>query len=343
MNRINLYIFSQIIKSCTLVFFIFVSIAWLMQISRLFSIMNNLQIEFLSILGLSMWLIPNLINLTLPFILIFGLTLAFIKFDKDKELIAIYSLGLSVGVIKKPLYILLIIALTFYLLFNFFFSPFAYEIYKEKEYTLRNTIEFDKINIANFIKLDNNLVIDFEKNNQNFEDILINFKDENNNLIFAKKGIIKVNDDKLIFSLFDGFKLVVNEEEIENLKFDNYKIEFPNLAKKEYVNFDKNTLGIYELLYDRNERNNIIIIQRLFDIIIILSFILYFYYYVIKTNNYSLKNLLLFIISSIFILIMNNFIENFNYNYIQLFSINILNILLIHFIGLFLKIINFYE
>ena len=45
MNKINLYVFSQIIKSCTLVFFIFVSIAWLMQLSRLLSAMNNLQID----------------------------------------------------------------------------------------------------------------------------------------------------------------------------------------------------------------------------------------------------------------------------------------------------------
>ena len=49
MNRINLYVFSQIVKSCTLVFFIFVAIAWLMQLSRLFTIMNNLQIDFLDI------------------------------------------------------------------------------------------------------------------------------------------------------------------------------------------------------------------------------------------------------------------------------------------------------
>ena len=52
MNKINLYIFNQIVKSCTLVFFIFVSIAWLMQISRIFTMMNNLNIQFLDILGL---------------------------------------------------------------------------------------------------------------------------------------------------------------------------------------------------------------------------------------------------------------------------------------------------
>ena len=87
MNKINLYVFSQIVKSCTLVFFIFVSIAWLMQLSRLFSLINTLQVSFISILGLSVWLIPNLINITLPFILIFGFVLAFIKLDNDKEII----------------------------------------------------------------------------------------------------------------------------------------------------------------------------------------------------------------------------------------------------------------
>ena len=65
MNRINLYLFSQIIKSCILVFFIFVSIAWLLQISRLFNVMSHLQINSLEILYLSILMIPNVINVTL--------------------------------------------------------------------------------------------------------------------------------------------------------------------------------------------------------------------------------------------------------------------------------------
>ena len=181
MNKINLYIFNQIVKSCTLVFFIFVSIAWLMQISRLFTMMNNLNIRFLDILSLSLWLIPNLINVTLPFITVFGLVLAFIKFEKDKEIIAIYSLGLSISEIKKPLIYLLVISIGISFVLNFVFSPYSYDIYKKKEFELRNRIELDKINISNFIELDDNLLIDFEKNNQKFEDILINFK--NNKII----------------------------------------------------------------------------------------------------------------------------------------------------------------
>ena len=197
MNKINLYIFNQIVKSCTLVFFIFVSIAWLMQISRLFTMMNNLNIQFLDILSLSMWLIPNLINVTLPFITIFGLVLAFIKFERDKEIIAIYSLGLSTSEIKKPIIFLLVICIGISFLLNFILSPFSYDIYKKKEFELRNKIELDKINISNFIELDNNLLIDFENNNQKFEDILINFINEDDNLIYAKSGKI-INKKKLL-------------------------------------------------------------------------------------------------------------------------------------------------
>ena len=83
MTKLNWYIFMQIIKSCTLIFFIFISIAWLTQISRLFTIMNSLQIEFYRIISLSTYIIPNLANITLPFILIFGLLLAFTGVGTD--------------------------------------------------------------------------------------------------------------------------------------------------------------------------------------------------------------------------------------------------------------------
>ena len=343
MNKINLYIFSQIVKSCTLVFFIFVSIAWLMQISRLFTIMNNLNIKLLDILSLSMWLIPNLINITLPFIIIFGLVLAFIKFDRDREIIAIFSLGLSTSVIKKPLIYLLIISIGIYFLLNFIFSPYAYDIYKKKEFELRNSIDLDKINISNFIELNKNLLIDFENNNNKFEDILINFKNEENNFIYAESGTIVDKNDKLIFTLLNGFKLSVNEDEIEKLKFKNYKIEFPGFKKNVYKNFDKNTVGLYELINIKKDRNKIIILQRVSDILIILSFVLYFYLYIIKKNNYTHNNFILFIIFTIFLLIADNFLENINFDFSIMILANIFNILIIHILGVSLKLIKFYE
>ena len=343
MNRINLYIFNQIVKSCTLVFFIFVSIAWLMQISRIFTMMNNLNIQFLDILSLSMWLIPNICNVTLPFITIFGLVLAFVKFDRDKEIIAIYSLGLSTSEIKKPIIFVLLICIGISFSLNFIISPYSYDIYKKKEFELRNKLEFDKINISNFIELDNNLLIDFENNNQKIEDILINYVNEDDNLIYAKSGKIIDEDNKLVFSLFNGFKLVINNEEIEKLKFENYRIEFPSIKKNVYKNFDKNTVGIFELIYDKKDSNKIIILQRMTDIFIILSFVLFFYLYIIKKNNYTHNNFFLFTIFTILILITDNFLENINVGFSVLIILNIFNILLIHLLGASLKLTKFYE
>ena len=48
--------------------------------------------------------------------------------------------------------------------------------------TIEPKLSFD---IANFIKFDNNLTIDFENNNGEFKNILINTTDENEVLIYA--------------------------------------------------------------------------------------------------------------------------------------------------------------
>ena len=186
--------------------------------------MNNLSIEFFSILKLSTLLIPNLFNVTLPFILMFGLILAFIKLDRDKELISMFSLGISITEIKKSLYLIIIVLLIINITLNLFLSPYIYSKYKEQEYQLRNTIDFEKINISNFIELDANLVLDFKKDNKNFKDIFISYIKNGENIIYAKNGNIINAEEKIIFNLIEGYKLNILNENIEKLEFKNYKL-----------------------------------------------------------------------------------------------------------------------
>ena len=153
MSRIKLYILSEIFKSCALVFFIFVSIAWLLQISRLISTLNNLQIRIFDILLLSINLLPNIITVIFPFILIFGITLSYLKLNKEQEILGVYSLGLSIKNINQPLLNFSIIAIIFYSFFIFYLSPYSYENFKKNEYNLRNDIAFENIQIPNFIKI----------------------------------------------------------------------------------------------------------------------------------------------------------------------------------------------
>ena len=327
MPKLDLYVFIQIIKSCILVFFIFISIAWLLQLSRLFSIMNNLQIDFNNIIFLSLFLIPNLMNVTLPFIIIFGLTIAFIKFDKDKEIIAIFSLGLSIKHILRPLLIIAILLSIFYLFLNLFLSPFIYEIYKKKEFKLRNLLNLNNVNIANFIELDNNLILDFTNQENGFEDVFIRYLGENENIVFAKEAKIKEKNQKLIFNLINGFKLSFVDNEIEKLEFDNYNLDFPLKNKSIYNNIDKNTQTIIELIKQREFKH---IIEKFFDTIVLLTVIILFYFNNIKKNNYLLNKIFIYLFISIAFLIIQNLIKNINMNYQIYIFTNFLNIFLIY-------------
>ena len=49
MNKLNVYIFNELLKGFFLILFIFLSIAWLLQFTRLISVSNLLQIDSLSI------------------------------------------------------------------------------------------------------------------------------------------------------------------------------------------------------------------------------------------------------------------------------------------------------
>jgi lipopolysaccharide export system permease protein len=289
--------------------------------------LNNLQIDFVNVLFLSFFLIPNLINVTLPFIIIFGLIIAFIKFDKDKEIIAIFSLGLSIKEILKPLFLISIIAIFLYLFLNLFFSPYIYDKYKQKEFDLRNSINLDNINISNFIQLDENLILDFSKKEDVFEDVFIRFIGENENIVFAKKARIIKEPKKFIFNLSEGFKLSFMNNKIEKLEFENYKLNFPLKNENNYNNYDKNTLTLFNLIKYKDYNS---MIERMFDTLILLTVIIFFYFNNIKDNKFSINHIFIYLFLSILIIIFQNIIKNLDFSLQFSFLLNIINFSIIY-------------
>ena len=311
-SKINLYVFNQIIKSCTLIFFIFLSISWLLQLTRLFTLTNLIQIDIISVIYLSLFLIPNLLNIIIPFIIIFGILLCFLKLFRDKEIIAIFSLGLQLRPIKNSLIFFGLFIFIFHLVLNFYLSPIIYVKYKLKEFELRNTINFDKMVISNFTQLNKNTTIDFKKVENIYEDIFISFYDDNENIIFAKTGLLRNEIDKYIFQLNDGFKITINKNNnLEKLEFENYNLKIKNENNIEFSNYDINMLTIFD---DINDKNFINIAFKIFEIIIPILIIYFFYANNILNVNFSLKNNIYFIIISSFILISNQFLKNSGIN-----------------------------
>ena len=267
-----------------------------------------MHIEFLDVIILSFYLIPNIISVIAPFILIFGLLLCFVRLNNDNELIAILSLGGGLKPFRNTLFIFSFITLFLFILLNFYFAPIIYKQYKVHENELRNTLDFDNMMFSNFLNVNKTTILDFKKNNKEYTDVFINFNDEKENIVYAKKGIIYNENNQYRFQLSDGFKISVDKEnQIEKLEFLNYvlKIDKKNISKGEII--DKNTLTILDDIKNGNKLN---IIFKIFDVFLIIFVIIFFYNNNLKKINFEFNNNIYFSLICISILMINQIYKN---------------------------------
>jgi len=259
----------------------------------------------------------------------FGFVITFLKLFKDREILTIYSLGLKKNIIKTPLIYFSFLLMFISIFLNFYFAPNIYEQYKIKEFEIRNTLNFEKMIISNFLEINDKTVIDFKRNNEYFEDIFIKFSEEKDNIIYAKKGNIIEQENKFIFKLNNGFKLtLVNNDEIEKLQFENYILEIENNKFKQYDNFDINTHDIFKDIKNKNYKN---ISYKFFDILIILIIIIFYYINNILRYKFNLNNNLFYIFIISFLLILNQLLKNSEVNVLIYLTSLLTAILLIFF------------
>ena len=323
MKKIDKYIFFEIFKGCLLVLFIFLSISWLLQFTRLISLTNFIQVDIFTIFYLSIFLIPNLITVIMPFVIMFGLIITFIKLYNDKEIISIYSLGLSTNSLKNSLKYFTLVIVLILLSFNFYISPNIYKEYKVREFEIRNKIDFEKIVISNFLKINENTFLDFKKDNSNFKEGFIKFSEENENIIYAEKATITQVDGKFNFNLIDGFKVtIIEKNKLEKLEFKNYYLEIKNNKFKKFDSFDRNTFNIFD---DINNKNYLNITNKFSDVIFVILIITFFYFYNIKFYRFNYYNLFIFLIFSTTVIILNQVLKNLELNFL-------INIFVIFFI-----------
>ena len=333
-NKIDKYIFFEISKGCLFVLFIFLSISWLLQFTRLVSLTNLIQVDIITIFYLSIFLIPNLVTVILPIVIMFGLILSFLKLHRDKDIISMYALGLKTNSIIKSLFLFSLISILFLLIFSLYLSPRIYKEYKIKEHEIRNKINFEKIIVSNFIEINENTFLDFKKDNKKYIEVFIKFKNEKDNFIYADEAEITQSENKFIFKLINGFRItLIEKNKIEKLEFENYKLNIINNNFKTYDNFDKNTFSIFDDIRNNDYLN---IVHKISDTIILIVIILLFYFNNIKFYKFDFKYLVLFLFISSALLILNQVIKNLEINYIFniliIFSIFILS-LIYFFIG----------
>ena len=325
-SLINYYLFTQILKNFFLILFIFLSVAWILQITRLFTVTNFIHVEILEILFLSLYLIPNIITIILPFIIIFGLLLCFVKLKKDNELISILSLGFGLRPFKITILLFSIVIIITFIFLSLYISPKIYEQYKIKELEMRNKLDFNNIKVSNFLNLDNSTILDFKKGRDEYFDIMISYTDSKENLIYAKRGNIINENDQYRFELINGFKISIdNKEQVEKLEFLNYILKIDN---KNILNNEINDNNTYTIFDDLDSKNYINIIFKITDFIILIYIIFLFYTNHLKDINFNTSNNIYYSLSCIFVLITNQILKNSNIT-INKYTISILSIIII--------------
>tara|TARA_B100000963_G_scaffold126624_1_gene110508 strand:- start:167 stop:751 length:585 start_codon:yes stop_codon:yes gene_type:complete len=189
------------------------------------------------------------------------------------------------------------------------------------------------MNFSNFLNLNKNTILDFNKSNNEYKDIFISYNDEKENIIYAKKGNIFNEFNKYNFQLSNGFKISIDSEnQIEKLEFKDYilKLENNNINVSEVV--DKNTFTIFD---DIERKNFLNITFKIIDSILVIYIIFLFYINNLKKINFTTKNNIYFILLCIFVLITNQILKNSEIilsNYTLIISLIIFLSILVSFV-----------
>ena len=178
---------------------------------------------------------------------------------------------------------------------------------------------------SNFLNLNKTTILDFNKKDNQYEDIFIKYNDGKENIVYAKKGDIFSINNQYNFRLTDGFKISIDEnQQIEKLEFLNYilNIDHKNISSGEVV--DKNTFTIFD---DYKTKNYLNISFKFLDIILVIFVIYFFYKNNLRSINFDTLNNIYFSCSCICILIFNQILKNSEitiHSYIFLIFITIL-------------------
>ena len=105
--------------------------------------------------------------------------------------------------------------------------------------------------------------------------------------------------------------------------------------KNQYVNFDKNTLTILQIIQDKEYGY---LLEKILDTIIIIMIIIFFYFYNIKKNVFRLSNIIDYLVISISFLIFHNLIKNIGLNFNLLLILNLTNLILMTIIIIYKRV-----
>ena len=242
-NKIYNYFFNEILKNFITILFTFAAIAWVVRAVNFLDLMVEDGYSSSVYFRYSLLNLTSIIERFIPLAFLLSLTISVIKFERQQELLILWTTGLTkIKIVNVFIYIGLFITL-FQLILSLFINPL---LLNKSRSLLRDSasLQINTILRSNdFNDSFKNLTFYIESKNKNNELINIFIKDVGGNLntiineiggkknstIIAKKGFI--SNDKLI--LFNGFIQTLNERnKIKNIQFEKTELSLEKISTR---------------------------------------------------------------------------------------------------------------
>ena len=182
---------------------------------------------------------PKIIHRILPFVFFISIFYQITQYETKNELLIFWTNGVSKLNFINVIIVYAILVSLFQIILGGFISPKSQ--YEAKNFIKKSNIDFfpSLIKEGKFIDTVKNLTIFIEKKDElgNYQNIFLNDSldtsasgDLENQVVYAKKGILFSNSKNRFFRLFDGHMINTNNNKTTTISFK--KIDF-NLSKYE--------------------------------------------------------------------------------------------------------------
>ncbi|MCB4790454.1 MAG: LptF/LptG family permease [Elusimicrobia bacterium] len=242
MKIIYKYILKEFVESFIFGLLVFSCILLIDQVFQLVNLLLSKGIPSLTVLKLFILVLPNILTLTIPMAVLFGILLSYGRLSEDNEITALRSTGFKYWDFTSPVLLLILSLSIFLVYFNQNIAPLTHnkfrKIYKEI-IEQKPLIKFEEKAIINIdeYKVYVNKV---DKKNNLIKGINIykfsNTKDDASSFwrIGAQTSYVSVTPSEIVFNLKDGYWQKPNPVRPENLvhmKFSNYMFTIPITEK----------------------------------------------------------------------------------------------------------------
>ena len=241
MSIISKYILKNFLTMFIGILFVLVFVIFMVQFSRVFSYAMQYGANIFWVMGMTVYLLPDILVLGLPISFQIGLLMTLTNLSKTGEIIALRAAGLSFKEITKPIFYVSIFITLVMISLNGFFSPIALKNLERQKEEISSKISKISIEPRTFINLGDWELYTEEADakRRNFTQIYLTKKNDNtalNTKINASKGKIETEGSNIKIFLTKGQMQRLEDEEnnkIITAEFDKLNIFIPLIQKND--------------------------------------------------------------------------------------------------------------